>query len=86
MLPCLNKKLFGVECPGCGIQRSIAHLLHGNFIEAFHMYPAIYSLILLSAFLVINLFIEFKFQNIIKFSLIIINVLIILVSYFIKMF
>ncbi|NAS32802.1 DUF2752 domain-containing protein [Flavobacteriaceae bacterium R38] len=86
MLPCLNKRLFGIECPGCGIQRSIAHLLKGEFVEAFHMYPAIYTLIILSIFLVVNLFVEFKFQNIIKFSLIILNVLIILVSYFIKIF
>ena len=26
MLPCLNKKLFGFECLGCGLQRSIVLL------------------------------------------------------------
>ncbi|NJB37601.1 MULTISPECIES: DUF2752 domain-containing protein [Flavobacteriaceae] len=45
MLPCMNKKLFGIECPGCGLQRSIALLLRGEFIDAFFMYPAIYTLI-----------------------------------------
>ena len=85
MLPCLNKRLFGIECPGCGIQRSVAFLLKGDFAAAFHMYPAIYTLILLSGFLIINLFVKFKYQTIIKMSLIILNVLIILISYFIKL-
>jgi hypothetical protein len=46
MLPCLSKKLFGVDCFGCGIQRSLALLLQGEFEAAFYMYPAIYSMIL----------------------------------------
>ena len=85
MLPCLNKRLFGIECPGCGIQRSISLLLQGEFTAAFYMYPAIYTLLLLTSFLIVNLFIKFKYQSIIKMSLIILNVLIILVSYFIKL-
>ncbi|WP_340075109.1 DUF2752 domain-containing protein [Leptobacterium sp. I13] len=85
MLPCLNKTLFGIECPGCGLQRSVALLLDGKFEAAFHMYPAIYSLILLSIFLLINIFITFKYQRIIKITLITINVLIVIISYIIKM-
>ena len=85
MLPCLNKKLFGVECPGCGIQRSVALLLEGDFTGAFKMYPAIYSLILLFIFLVFNLFIRFKFDYKIKIILITVNISIIIISYFIKM-
>lgn len=46
MLPCMNKQLFGVECPGCGTQRAIAFLLEGEFWEAFKMFPAIYTLAL----------------------------------------
>lgn len=45
MLPCLNKKLFGLDCPGCGMQRSVDLLLHGEFVAAFKMYPAIFTLI-----------------------------------------
>lgn len=47
MLPCLNKKFLGVECMGCGLQRSMAHLLRGEFGQAFDVYPAIYPLLLL---------------------------------------
>lgn len=85
MLPCLNKKLFGIECLGCGMQRATAFLFEGEFIAAFKSYPAIYTLILLVLFLVFNLTVKFKFDNFIKISLIILNVLIIVVSYAIKM-
>ena len=61
MLPCLNKKLFGIECMGCGFQRSVALLLHGDFIAAFKMYPAIYPLIALLIYVLLNL--KFKFNN-----------------------
>lgn len=85
MLPCLNKKLFGIECLGCGMQRATAFLFEGEFIAAFKTYPAIYTLILLVLFLVFNLTVKFKFDRFIKISLIILNVLIIVVSYAIKM-
>lgn len=85
MLPCLNKKLFGIECPGCGIQRSFAYLLKGDFAAAFNMYPAIYSLIILLLFLGTNLFFKFKYDSKIKIFLLILNVAIITISYIIKM-
>ena len=85
MLPCLNKKLFGVECLGCGLQRATVHLFRGEFLEAFKFYPAIYTLVFLVIFLIFNLFVKFKFDTKIKFGLIALNVVIIVVSYFIKM-
>jgi glucan phosphoethanolaminetransferase (alkaline phosphatase superfamily) len=85
MLPCLNKKLFGIECLGCGIQRATALLFEGEFVAAFKIYPAIYTLILLVLFLVFNLTIKFKFDRSIKISLIVLNILIIVISYAIKM-
>jgi hypothetical protein len=85
MLPCLNKKLFGVECPGCGMQRSVQLLFQGDFVEAFKMYPAIYPIILLLAFLVSTLFIKFKFADQIKLILMLTTAGAILVSYLIKM-
>ncbi len=50
MIPCMSKKLFGIDCMGCGIQRAIALLLKGEFVEAFYMYPAIYTLLLFFLF------------------------------------
>lgn len=46
MIPCMNKKLFGIECLGCGTQRALALLLKGDFVGAFEMFPAIYTLLL----------------------------------------
>ncbi len=47
LLPCLNKKLFGVECFGCGMQRSFLLALNGDFIGAFNLFPALYSSLIL---------------------------------------
>ncbi|WP_345741932.1 DUF2752 domain-containing protein [Seonamhaeicola maritimus] len=84
MLPCLNKTLFGVECLGCGIQRSVALIFKGEFVEAFHMYPAIYNIFILLIFLIFNLFIKFKHDYKIKMTLIAITVIVVVVSYLIK--
>lgn len=84
MLPCLNKKFFGVECMGCGLQRSFSLLIHGEFIAAFKMYPAIYTLVLLCIVVAINTFKPFKFSNKIIILLAILNVAVILGSYAFK--
>ncbi len=86
MLPCLNKKLFGVECMGCGIQRSISLIFQGEFSEAFHMYPAIYTLILLFSIIAFNLVKSFKYAYKIIFPLAILNCIIIISSFVIKTF
>jgi len=85
MLPCLNKKFFGIECLGCGLQRSILLFLKGEFAAAFYLYPAIYPLLVLSLFIGANFFIKFKNESAIKITLIIITVLTMIVSYIIKM-
>ena len=84
MLPCLNKKLFGVECLGCGLQRSLSLIFKGEFIEAFFMYPAIYNIFILVIFLIFNLFVKFKHDYKVKMGLIILTVLVVVTSYIIK--
>jgi hypothetical protein len=84
MIPCINKKLFGIECFGCGTQRALFLLSEGKFIEAFQMFPAIYTLILF--FISIALHFTDRTRNystLIK-SLAIINGIIIIISYFYK--
>ena len=39
MLPCAYKQLFGIDCPVCGLQRSLLAFVQGNFIESFKTYP-----------------------------------------------
>ena len=84
MLPCLNKKLFGIDCMGCGMQRSISLILHGEFTAAFHMYPAIYSLIVLFIYIGLNIFFKFKNSNKVITALAIITLATIIISYVIK--
>jgi hypothetical protein len=86
MLPCLNKQLFGFDCLGCGIQRSINFLFHGEFYGAFQMYPAIYTLILLIAVLIFNSVKNFKYANKIILTLVIINLIIIVGNFLFKLY
>lgn len=84
MLPCLNKKLLGIECFGCGFQRSLVFIFQGEFVAAFKMYPAIYTLILFVGFLILNIFYKFKNAEKIKLILVVLNIAIIVISYIIK--
>jgi hypothetical protein len=85
MLPCLNKKLFGFECMGCGLQRAAAFLLKGQFVDAFLMYPAIYTIIALFGFIIINSFKDFKYGNKIIIILAMLNVVVIIGNYLLKL-
>ncbi len=84
MLPCMSKALFGFDCPGCGLQRSVAFLLKGEFLEAFKMYPAIYGMMLLFSFLIYDHFFKAKYSNKITMFLMILTVAMILINYIIK--
>jgi len=84
MLPCLNKQLFGIECLGCGIQRAAALLFKGEFIAAFKMYPAIYSLILFLLFIIFDLFIKIKYAERVKIILVTLSILLIITNYVFK--
>lgn len=86
LLPCPFKYLTGIDCPGCGFQRSVIALIRGDLYKSLALYPATIPLILLSAYLVIDKF--FKLDNsksIVKKTLFMFVGSIILVSYFIKM-
>lgn len=84
MLPCLTKSLLGFDCPGCGLQRSLALLLEGDFWAAFKMYPAIYAIIALFGFLIFDYFIKVKHSNKINMVLMILTVGLILINYILK--
>lgn len=84
MLPCFTKKLFGFDCPGCGLQRSVTFLLQGDFVAAFEMYPAIYTILPLLAFLLADAFIKIKYANKIIITLMTSSVALILINYILK--
>ncbi|MBU7569964.1 MAG: DUF2752 domain-containing protein [Flavobacterium sp.] len=84
MIPCMNKKIFGVDCLGCGTQRALGLIFKGEFVDAFHMFPAIYTTILF--FMVLGLNFIDKARNYHKaiISLAIINAVIMVISYIYK--
>ncbi|MCK0160233.1 DUF2752 domain-containing protein [Allomuricauda sp. F6463D] len=84
MLPCLNKQLLGVDCPGCGMQRSLDLLLHGEFVAAFHMYPAIYTILPLFAAVIGTKVFNLKIDNRSIIGLGVASVVLILINYLIK--
>lgn len=86
MIPCVNKTIFGVECLGCGMQRATALFFTGHFTAAFKIYPAIYTLISLGAFLVFDFFIKIKYSETIKIVLMVSSISLIIVNYVLKNF
>jgi len=85
MLPCMFKKMFGIDCIGCGMQRSINFIIHGEFEKAFHMFPAIYTTILFCLSLALYIIDKKRSHHKLVIALAIINVTIMLVSYTYKM-
>ena len=61
MIPCPVKKVTGLPCPGCGMQRSIIEILRGNVVESFTNYPALIPLIIMVIYLALHL--KFDFRN-----------------------
>ncbi|UGU16965.1 DUF2752 domain-containing protein [Sinomicrobium kalidii] len=84
MLPCISKRILGFDCPGCGLQRSMALILEGDFAGAFKMYPAIYPLLFLFLFLFLDM--VWKKQNLSRLTsgLAIVSVTFILCNYILK--
>lgn len=61
LFSCPYKSLFGVDCPGCGLQRSVLFLFKGDFITSLKLYPATIPLILIVLFTIAHLKFDFKF-------------------------
>lgn len=85
MVPCMNKSIFGIDCMGCGMQRSILLLSDGEFIKAFEMFPALYTTILF--FIVVVLHFLDRSRNYLKLLIVlaVLNSLVLLIAYAYKM-
>lgn len=86
MLPCLSKQVLGMECPGCGLQRSVALLLQGHFWESFLMYPGLFPMLFFFAFAASNHFLKFRRGPLITSLLGALSAGVILINFLIKLF
>ncbi|HEX8577328.1 MAG TPA: DUF2752 domain-containing protein [Flavobacterium sp.] len=84
MLPCTNKMIFGLDCPGCGTQRAFLMVLKGDFLGAFHMFPAIYTTIVLFAAIALHFVDKSRKYHTVIISFAIVNAVIMITSYIYK--
>lgn len=82
--PCFWKKHFGLECFGCGMQRSVIELLKGNIIESIKLYPALIPMIFLFVFLFLHVLYKYKNGALILKISFIFTVIIIVTNYIFK--
>lgn len=61
MLECHWKTTLGIECPGCGFQRSVDLLFHGDFVGSIQLFPATMPLIATLLFTILHL--QFKYRH-----------------------
>ena len=87
LLPCPFKYFTGIDCPGCGFQRSVIALIQGDLHESLHIYPPAIPLLLLFAYGILDRRFKLDTKNeVIKKTCGMIVGTIIIVSYCIKMY
>lgn len=86
MIPCMSKKYLGIECLGCGAQRAISLVFRGEFLEAFHLFPAVYTLLLFFIFVGLHFLDKARNYHQLIISTAIINALVMIISFSVKHF
>lgn len=86
MLPCGFKAIFGIDCPGCGFQRSVFALLKGDLHSSLSLYPATIPILITALFLLVDVKFRLKQRGMIKTVLFIMVFSIVVLSYSLKMY
>jgi hypothetical protein len=84
LFTCYFKSHFGIECPGCGLQRSLIALLKGDFIQSIYYNPALIPLLITFLLLLIQLFTKKVYGGKLVMWAFIITCFILVVNYFLK--
>jgi hypothetical protein len=87
LIPCPFKYLTGIDCPGCGFQRSVLALLQGDLHDSFALYPPAIPLLIFFIYGIADgLFKLDNSKGTVKKTGFIVAGCIVLVSYGIKIF
>ncbi|WP_184550032.1 DUF2752 domain-containing protein [Mucilaginibacter sp. FT3.2] len=86
LIPCPFKKLTGIDCPGCGFQRSVIALLNGNLHQSLLLYPATVPLIITLLFILLKSRLHFDKKHLVVKTLYLITGNIMLIAYIWKMY
>ncbi|SOD15059.1 DUF2752 domain-containing protein [Pedobacter xixiisoli] len=86
LLACPFKKLTGLDCPGCGLQRSIIALLKGDVVASFKFYPPTLAIISLTIFMLLHLKFDFKNGALIIKAMYIFITAVIIINYIYKVY
>lgn len=60
---CTTYKMFGYPCPGCGLTRSVASILHGHFASAWGYHPMGYGVALVFVLMVLTALVPKSVSN-----------------------
>jgi len=85
MLACPFKENLGVECPGCGMQRSAIALGQGHLVDSFFLYPALIPMLFMFIFLGVHLKWKLKHGARTLLILYIVNMTIVVINYVLKL-
>ena len=86
LIPCPFKYLTGIDCPGCGFQRSVMALLQGDIHKSFGLYPPAIPLLLFFAYGIVDRYLKLDTsKSTIKKSFFMVAGSVVLISYCIKM-
>jgi hypothetical protein len=84
LLACPFKKLTGIDCPGCGFQRSVIELLQGNLNQSLHYYPATIPLLITASLFIIDKQLIFANKEWVKKGVVMFTAFVIAGSYILK--
>jgi len=84
LTPCFFKSHFGIDCPGCGMQRAFIALLKGNLFESLHHHPALIPFIFTVIVVLIQLKLKHPKGGLLVLWLFIITSLITVINYTLK--
>lgn len=60
LFSCFFKSYIGINCPGCGMQRSLIALLRGNLVESFKFHAALIPFIIT----ILLLFLQIRIKHV----------------------